>query len=473
MAGDLCALRTELGAASGARVLRHASAVVGLLAWTRRALGRAHLVQVAAALHRDLGLDLDGLRALRLPVDLLEEFPRWRQGSTAGFSPRPLGLALVPDGAGHPLAALRLQLSAAWGGSAIVLGVLRELARHLHPPPRVVVLIDPETDGRPVHGLARRRGRVTVARVDFGTIFARDNAVAARDGRGRGVLLVPRALRTEWNSGVEPLDARAARRRLGLRVVRSRLYWHGGNVLFDGDGLAVGADAIAENVTRLGLTADEVVTLLATELGREVVVLGSPRGARFDHERNRVAPSGQASYHVDLDVALLGRTGTDGRPTALVADPRRGLALLSAVLAHPAVTASPHLSAARARAVLAREYRAAAREREPMLRAYRERLERRGYRVVGVPELRLREGRNDTVGLRPLDFVYCNVLPGLNRGRPAVHYLPWGIGALDAAAERCFREAGVVPIRLARTPELASAMMRRAAGLRCFCGAMP
>ena len=463
------ALRTELGAASGARVLRHASAVVGLLAWTRRALGRAHLVQVAAALHRDLGLDLDGLRALRLPVDLLEEFPRWRQGSTAGFSPRPLGLALVPDGAGHPLAALRLQLSAAWGGSAIVLGVLRELARHLHPTPRVVVLIDPETEGLPV----RRRGRVTFARVDFGTIFARDNAVAARDGRGRGVLLVPRALRTEWNSGVEPLDARAAWRRLGLRVVRSRLYWHGGNVLFDGNSLAVGADAIAENVTRLGLTADEVVTLLAAELGREVVVLGSPRSARFDHERNRVAPSGQASYHVDLDVALLGRTGTDGRPTALVADPRRGLALLSAVLAHPAVTASPHLSAARARAVLAREYRAAAREREPMLRAYRERLERRGYRVVGVPELRLREGRNDTVGLRPLDFVYCNVLPGLNRGRPAVHYLPWGIGALDAAAERCFREAGVVPIRLARTPELASAMMRRAAGLRCFCGAMP
>jgi hypothetical protein len=55
--------------------------VVGLLAWTRRALGRAHLVQVASALHGQLGIDLDGLRALRLPIDLLRECPRWRQAS--------------------------------------------------------------------------------------------------------------------------------------------------------------------------------------------------------------------------------------------------------------------------------------------------------------------------------------------------------------------------------------------------------
>ena len=82
----------------------------------------------------------------------------------------------------------------------------------------------------------------------------------------------------------------------------------------------VGADTITENVGRLGLTPAEVVRLLAAELGHEVVVLGTPRG-RFDHDLNRVEPSGQASYHVDLDVALLGRDG-DGRRTALVADPR-------------------------------------------------------------------------------------------------------------------------------------------------------
>jgi hypothetical protein len=63
------------------RALRRAGTVVGLLAWTRRALGRAHLVQVASALHGQLGIDLDGLRALRLPIDLLRECPRWRQAS--------------------------------------------------------------------------------------------------------------------------------------------------------------------------------------------------------------------------------------------------------------------------------------------------------------------------------------------------------------------------------------------------------
>jgi hypothetical protein len=65
------------------------------------------------------------------------------------------------------------------------------------------------------------------------------------------------------------------------------------------------------------------------------------------------------------------------------------------------------------------------------------------------------------------------VLSGLNRGRPAVHYLPWGIAALDAEAERGLRAAGVRPVPLARTAHLAAAMMSRAAGLRCFCGAMP
>ncbi len=108
-----------------------------------------------------------------------------------------------------------------------------------------------------------------------------------------------------------------------------------------------------------------------------------------------------------------------------------------------------------------------------MLQAYRERLADCGYRVVGVPELRTRDERDTLLSLASVDLIYCNVLPGMNRGRPAVHYLPWGIPALDAAAERCFRAAGVLPVRLARTPHLANAMIQRAAGLRCFCGAMP
>ena len=109
----------------------------------------------------------------------------------------------------------------------------------------------------------------------------------------------------------------------------------------------------------------------------------------------------------------------------------------------------------------------------PVLRAYRRRLAEAGYRIVGVPELRTRELRDTTLAFDNVDFTYCNMLPGMHRGRPAVHYLPWGIPPLDAAAARAFRAAGVAPVALARTPHLAGAMMQRAAGLRCFCGAMP
>jgi hypothetical protein len=441
----------------------------------RRALGRAHLVEVAAALRRELGIGTEGLRALRLPVDLLADFPGWRAGSRAGFAPRGLGLTPVPGGSGHPLGTLRLQISTAWGGTSIILGLTHDLLHRLDPSVRVVVLLDPQTNAADVrrlaHELLGRQPRVRLVPVDFATIFARDNALAARDARGRPALLVPRAVRTEWDSGAPAFGASAARH-LGARLVRSRLYWHGGNVLFDGEALVIGADTVAENVTRLGLTGDEVLRLLAAELGREVVVLGTPAGARFDHDGNRVEPSGQASYHVDLDVALLGRPG-GGPPTALVADPRLGLALLPGVLARGSLTLSPHLPPARAREQAAREYRAAAREREPLLREYRRRLAGLGYRVVGVPELRTRPRRERVLGVTNLDAVYCNVLPGLNRGRPAVHYLPWGIPPLDAAAERAFRAAGTRPVRVSRTPELANAMMQRAAGLRCFCGAMP
>jgi hypothetical protein len=370
----------------------------------------------------------------------------------------------VPAGAGHPLGTLRLQISTAWGGTALILGLAHDLLPRLDPSVRVVVLVDPDTNVADVRRLARQslgrqRRRVRLVCLDFATIFARDNALAARDARGRPALLVPRAVRTEWDSGAPAFGASAARH-LGARVVRSRLYWHGGNVLFDGEALVIGADTVAENVTRLGLAADEVLRLLAAELGRQVVVLGRPAGARFDHGGNRVAPSGQASYHVDLDVALLGRPG-DGPPAALVADPRPGLALLPGVLA------------GRAREQIAREYRAAAREREPVLREYRRGLAELGYRVVGVPELRTRPRRERVLEAGNLDVVYCNVLPGLNRGRPAVHYLAWGIPPLDAAAERAFRAAGARPVRVGRTPALAHAMMQRAAGLRCFCGAMP
>ena len=89
-----------------------------------------------------------------------------------------------------------------------------------------------------------------------------------------------------------------------------------------------------------------------------------------------------------------------------------------------------------------------------------------------MPDLRLRREKA-TFGETRLDFTYCNVLPGMNAGRPAVHFLPWGIRALDRAAEDCYRAAGVTAVRVSIDPLIADALMQLSAGLHCFCGPLP
>jgi hypothetical protein len=438
-------------------------------------LGRTHLVQVASVLARELHLGLDELRALRLPVDLLESFPHWRSGSTAGFRPPARRLLLAAEAAAQPIRALRLHIAPSSGGTPIVLTLLGDLARRLDPSTRLVTFVDPDADLSEIRRMARVAVKgsrlVRFISADFGTIFARDNAMAARDARGHPVLFIPRTLRIAGDSDASPLDVRATERKLGVDVVRSGLYWHGGNILFDGITLAVGADTIAENVTRLGLSQSEVVDVFEAELGHEITVLGNPARRRFDHEHNRMRSSGQASYHLDLDVVLLGRTRAR-RPTALVADLRAGLTFLPGVLARHGSDASPYLASRRAMSLLATEYRLAARRQAPILAAYAEALAGRGYRVLRVPQLQTRATQEGPGGLLARDLVYCNALPGLNRGRPAVYYTPWKVPMLDAAAIRVFRSAGVRPVPISRTAYLASAMMDRAAGLRCFCGTL-
>jgi len=434
-----------------------------------------HLTEVASTLARELRLHDDHLAALKIPVDLLNLFPDWRSGSRSGFAVPPSRLTLLPEAASRPIQAVRLHVSTPAGSAPIALTLMGDLQRAMGPGLRVVTLTDPNTDGVELGQLARRvvgRGtRVGFHTMRFASIYARDNAMAAHDSRGKPVLIVPRAFRTSTDAGVEPLDASAAKRQLGLRVVRSRLYWHGGNILCDGETLAVGADTIAENATRLGLTRDEVAQILAAELGHSITVLGDASRGRFDHDRNGVNRSGQASYHIDLDVALLGHTRAKGK-TALVADLRLGLELLAPALNRKR-GGPPYLSSSKARELIADEYRLAADQRGPMLDDYSHSLAALGYRVTRVPQLQTRGTLEGLGGVPGQDFVYCNVLPGLNRGRESVHYTPWGVPRLDAAAERAFRSAGVRPVRVTRSGYLAAAMMDQAAGLRCFCGTFP
>lgn len=420
---------------------------------------------------------MDDLRTLRLPVDVLGLFPGWRAGSRAGFRPPGLGVTLRPLGASQPLGALRLQLSPSSATATLTLTLLRDLLRSLDRGVRIVVVVEPEADLHRVLRLAgafglRESPRVRFVQVRSATLYAQDNARAAVDTHGFPVLLVPRGFRPERGRDESALDLEEAGHALGVRAVRSRVYWEGGNVVHDTDHCLVGADTIAENVARLGLTAREVLQLLAADFGTEVGVLGDAMRARFDATADEMAVSGQASYHLDLDVSLLGRVGRHRRPVALIAEPAQGLRLLDRVLRHRKTFGRHLIPDGPARTLLATEYETTAREREPILAAYRATLEGRGYRLIGVPDLRL-PAKGGLLGAARLDFSYCNVLPGLHARRPAVHYLPVGIRPLDLQAEARFRAAGAHPVRVSTNHGIADALMRNSAGLHCVCGPLP
>jgi hypothetical protein len=454
-------------------VLRaHAGAFAEERGACARALASSHLVTVAAKLVRRPRATLEDLRALGVPVDLLAWFPRWREGSRAGFAPGASGLRLAPRGATFPLGALRIQLSPHAETVSHALGLLRGVLHATDRDVRVAVVVEPGSDVAALRGVIARIAprsvdRVHLAELAVASVFAQDNGIAMQDAEGRPLLLVPRAFRRDHDRAADDMTEEAASRALGVPVVRSRLFWEGGNLVHDDETALVGVDTIAENVARLGLSAREVTRAFEVELGRRVIPLGDPERAVFG------TTSGQVSFHIDLDVSLLGRVGRGRRARrrlALVADPARGLDYLPHVLARAALFRGHFLPPREARAQIEAHYDAYARARHAPMLAYATALERAGYRVVGMPDLRIDPAENVFAGVN-LDFGYCNVLPGLHRGRPAVHHMAWGIAALDEDAAAQLARAGLAPVRVA-TPAVANGLMRLHGGLRCACGSL-
>jgi hypothetical protein len=366
-------------------------------------------------------------------------------------------------------------LAPAAGALPLMLPLLHGLASHLDAETQITVMVDPGKVATEFRRVARRAlGNSRRIRFETGrsaTMFARDHALAARGPTGDPLLFIPRGFRPNRGKEDAALDARAARRALGVTVRRSLLYWEGGNILFDGHRCLVGADVVRENIGRLGLSRDEVIAILEAEFGTSVAVLGDVSRSAFDGRQDRISRSGQASYHIDLDVSPLGTV--DGtRPVVMLTDPDLGLQVLPDVLRHPRLDAWHGLTPRVGRGMQADEYRRIAAERRPRLQRYRRQLERLGYRVIAIPELRVDPSRN-LAGVGNKDFTFCNVLPALHRGRPAVYYLPWGIPALDRVAEKQWRRVGVTPVALSDFAPLAHGMMGLAAGLHCFVGPVP
>lgn len=441
----------------------------------RQALATSHLVEVASELVTRRGWSLQTLDALGVPTDLLDCFPGWRHGARTPFIPGTSDMRLAPAGAGVPVGTIRLQLSPTPGTIPHALHLLRDLLSSLDPSTRFLVIVEP---GANVDALARLTDRFVAgasSRVRFvtmrtSTVFAQDNARAARDRDGRPLVLVPRAFRAADARAEDELDPALAEQTFAMPVRRSRLYWEGGNVVHADNRCFVGVDTLAENKARLGLAYDELLPLFETEFGVRVSPLGRLHAAAYDAVGDRLISSGQASFHIDLDVALLGTFRRARAPRALVADAARGLDFVDDVLSVRSLVNGHFLPAREIKTHLRAEYEAYAAMRHPVLLEYAATLADTGCHIVGVPDLRF-DPKMDVFRRVNFDFGYCNVLPGLKHGRPAVHHFLSGVRALDEDAASRMRLAGVVPVAVS-TAEVASALMLLHGGLHCCCAPM-
>ncbi len=451
---------------------RHAQALQAYRDWCTQSLARQHLVKVASLFHRKYKADENQLEILGIPLDVLALFPKWKSGSTAGFRPKSLGLHPRPYGAGQPLGSLRLQLSPHSETIPYSLMLIRDLLRRTDPDVLLWVVVEPgaNLDGlrdlsRNFHASAARRVRFVEGKST--TIFAQDNARAALDEDGQAVLLIPREFSRGQSRQDDELSIDLARKQFGLPVLQSMFFWEGGNLLDAGPCCLIGVDSVGENMRRLGLRRQEVIQGLSAELGCEVVPVGDL--SKYHHKKGKEPSSGQASFHLDLDISLLGRQGRQKKPRALIADPARGLDFLPAVLAKASLFRDHFVPPGQAKDLIEAEYDSYAHDRHPKLLAYCDLLESLGFHVVGVPDLRI-DPKENLFKIRNFDFSYCNVLPGLRNGRPAVHYLPWGIRELDLDAEKQFRLAGLQPVKISKDGRIGNALMRWLGGLHCFCG---
>jgi hypothetical protein len=458
-----------------ARLLESAATLERCRAAVRRALAGSHLVDVAFELAIRRRWEASTLNALGVPVDLLDCFPGWRDGARTPFAPRPAEFRLAPAGAAVPMGAVRLQLSPTPGTIPHALHLLSDLLRSLDRRAKFIVVVEPGANIDALTHLTERFAAGASERVRFvtmrtSTVFAQDNARAARDADGRPVMLIPRAFRAADARAEDELDPEQAERAFGVPVRRSRLYWEGGNVVHTSDGCFIGVDTLAENKARLGLSYSELLPLFEAEFGLAVSTLGRLDAAEYDAVADRLVCSGQASFHIDLDVALLGTFRRTRHPRALLADAARGLDFVGDVLAVRALVNGHFLPAREIRKHLRAEYEAYASVRHPMLLEYAAALAEAGYRVIGVPDIRF-EPKMDVFRRVNFDFGYCNVLTGLKNNRPAVHHFVSGVAPLDRDAANRIRLAGVDPVPVS-TPEVSGALMLLHGGLHCCCASM-
>ncbi|MCB0333020.1 MAG: hypothetical protein KDD55_05940 [Bdellovibrionales bacterium] len=454
-------------------LLEYGKLIAELHQWCTTSLSERHLVEVAASLKAELTISGNEMDQLGIPVDLLPCFPDWEKGSREGFSPPPSRFHLPKIGAAKKLCFLRLQLSPFSPTLSAALLLIRRLIETLDETVRFSIAVEPGGNLEALHQIISEFGenvgeRVSLVELQTTSVFAQDNARGARSQHDTPLLLVPRGFRQERERAREALHHQLTPQNFELPIGYSSLYWEGGNIVNDTHGCFIGVDHIRENMVRLGLTKDEVIALFQSEFGEHIEFMGSFEDTDYHPGDFRPYSSGQASFHIDLDLHVLGQLDKNEPPVALLASPEIGLQFSESILSLRKLVHDHFLTEEHAREHISFEYHSYAEERHERLKTYRKALETRGYRVVEVPDLRI-DPRDNLFSTRNLDFIYCNVLSGNHRGSPTIFYLPYAVDQLDKRAEQSYREAGCNVVKVSQTGRLANLLMLFNGGLRCAC----
>ena len=442
-----------------------------LKSWVADALIDSHLVTVAAAVSEELCCDMESLQVLTIPVDILSLFPDWRSGSRTGFAPQSADWQFSPAGAGAPIQVVRLQLSPYSVTLSTALLLIKELFSVLDGEVQFQIAVEPGGDTEALMQVLATfhpdaADRITLLELKTCSLFAQDNARGVATPDGQPALLLPRGFRMQSERNRDALEQQVIDTHGSLPVYRSRLFWEGGNILRDDTVCLIGADTLYENMRSLGLTAQEVIRLFEVEFGPTATFLGSTSRYTGDRTVLRNFESVQASFHIDLDVSILGRINS--LPQALLASADLTLPYCKDILHKSDLVRDHYLDDESAGRMIELEYKAFAERRSEFLEQYQTILKGCGYQISPVPDMRIDPGEN-IFSTRNLDFIYTNVLSGLKDNKPAIFYLPYGIPELDTLAARAYSDTGCQSIAITNSGRLANLLMLFRGGLRCAC----
>jgi hypothetical protein len=459
-----------------ARLCREGRSLAAIRSKVRKRLAVEHITTVFLDIVGSSDdLTDEDIRSLGFPADIAASFSNPTDSHTFNYAPALPGFQLLAESAAHPLKHVRLQFPGTYDGAAIGLKVLRNMLGVLDADTRVSVAVKPGANGKELGEVIRYWGydpdRVDLFEQETESLFARDNGVSGRVDGGGAAMLLPRVGGERAMSG-DPLCPKLLNEHFSMPVVRSKLFWDGGNILFDDVHCLIGANTIALNIQRLGLSESEVVTAFQSEFGVDVSVAGDVCEALETLRRGVGTPyakvGGQADFHIDLDICLLGEIEKGRPPVAALADADMGRRSIADILNRRSLFKDHFLPPPEINDIFVSSLKKTVARRKQRLASYESLLSGLGYDVIKIPDVRIYPEDN-ILGRVNFTFNYVNVIPALAvNGKTSLFLFGYGVDGLDRAAFEAYSAAGVDPVFLGNDPVTSNETFKYQGGPHCL-----